>query len=178
MVHVVVACRALLVLVFLVSAAGKLRGRGAFDGFVAEVRAWRLVPAGTARGVAVGVAGVEAALPVLLVVPVTARPGLAVAGLLLVALTAGVVVTRRRGTVARCACFGRTATVLGRRHVVRNVLLVGAVAVASLPAAGPVGAAALTVAIGAGALGALLVTTLDDIAGLFSPLPDVPSRSL
>ncbi|MEU0403445.1 MauE/DoxX family redox-associated membrane protein [Streptomyces sp. NPDC006197] len=60
-----------------------------------------------------------------LVVPATARTGASVAGLLVAVFTAGIVLARRRGTAARCACFGRTPMPLGRRHVVRNVLLLG-----------------------------------------------------
>ncbi|MGW6393549.1 MauE/DoxX family redox-associated membrane protein [Streptomyces sp. NPDC055103] len=176
LVYVVMACRVLLALVFLVSAAGKLRGRRAFGGFVAETRAWRLLPSGAVTAVAAGVAVAEAAVPVLLAVPATARAGASAAGLLVAVFTAGVVVTRRRGTAARCACFGRASAPLGRRHVVRNVLLLGAAAVALVPVREPVAAAPLLVAVGAGALGALLVTTLDEIAGLFSTLPDT-SRS-
>ncbi|MEV5443083.1 MauE/DoxX family redox-associated membrane protein [Streptomyces sp. NPDC052644] len=173
-VYVVVACRALLALVFLVSAAGKLRGRRAFGGFVAEVRAWRLVPAWSVTVVAGGVAVAEAAVPVLLVVPAAVPFGLLVAGSLVAVFTLGIVITRRRGLSARCSCFGRAAAPLGRRHVVRNVFLLGAVGAALAPVTDRGTAPAVLVAIGAGALGALVVTTLDEITDLFAPLPDAP----
>ncbi|MFJ4498802.1 MauE/DoxX family redox-associated membrane protein [Streptomyces sp. NPDC088864] len=174
MVYVVVACRALLALVFLVSAVGKLRGRGAFGAFVAEIRAWRLVPARSVPVVAGGVVVAEAAVPVLSVVPVSAPFGPLVAGFLVAVFTLGIALTRRRGVSARCACFGRTATPLGRRHLVRNVLLLGAVGVALAPVTEPGTAPAVLVAVGSGALGALLITTMDEITALFAPLPDAP----
>ncbi|MFI9152413.1 MauE/DoxX family redox-associated membrane protein [Streptomyces sp. NPDC053367] len=174
MVYAVLACRALVALVFLASAVGKLRGRAAFAAFVAETRQWRLVPKRALVPAAGTVVVAEAAVPVLVAVPSATRAGVLLAGALLALFTAAIVVTRARGTAARCACFGRIATPLGRRHVLRNALLLAAVAVAMTPLPEAAGAPTALVAVGAGALGALLITTLDEIAGLFSPHPQEP----
>ncbi|MEU2508459.1 MauE/DoxX family redox-associated membrane protein [Streptomyces sp. NPDC007863] len=177
-VYVVIACRALLALVFLASAAGKLRGRDALAVFTAEVRAWRLVPAGASGAVAAGVAGAEAVAAVLSALPAAGRSGPVLGGLLVAVFTAGIVVTRARGTTARCSCFGRTAVPLGRRHLVRNGFLLAAAGLALLPVGEPSGAPAVVVAVGAGAAAALLVVTLDEIVGLFAASePSAPSVS-
>ncbi|MFC7931028.1 MauE/DoxX family redox-associated membrane protein [Streptomyces cinereoruber] len=175
MMYVVIACRALLALVFLASAAGKLRGRDALAGFTAEVRAWRLVPARASGAVAAGVAGAEAVAAVLSALPVAGRSGPVLAGLLVAVFTTGIVITRARGTTARCSCFGRTAVPLGRRHLVRNGFLLAAAGLALLPVTGPAGLPAAVVAVGAGAAAALPVVTLDEIVGLFAS--SAPSSS-
>lgn len=175
-VYVVIACRALLALVFLASAAGKLRGRNALAVFTAEVRAWRLVPAGASGAVAAGVAGAEAVAAVLSALPAAGRSGPVLGGLLVAVFTAGIVVTRARGTTARCSCFGRTAVPLGRRHLMRNGSLLAAAGLALLPVGEASGAPAVVVAVGAGAAAALLVVTLDEIVGLFAASePSAPS---
>ncbi|WP_030275331.1 MauE/DoxX family redox-associated membrane protein [Streptomyces sp. NRRL B-24484] len=174
MYYAAVACRVLLALVFAASAVSKVRGRAAFTAFEDALRGMRLVPAGRVRRTALLVAAAETALPPLLALPATATAGLLLAVGLLAGLTASVAVTLRRGAVVGCPCFGATAVPLGRRHLVRNLLLTAAaltaLAAAHRPAPdGGAQAAALLLAGGAGALAALVTATLDDLAALFAP---------
>jgi uncharacterized membrane protein YphA (DoxX/SURF4 family) len=171
--EVVTALRVLLALVFVVSATGKLRGRGAYGRFTAATA--RLVPrplsaAGTRR-VAAAVIGAEAAAVVLLVLPATAPFGFALAAALLAAFTAGIARALARGDRAPCACFGDADTPLGPRQVVRNLVLAAA-ALAGLGGtlsgtSGLPAPAGTLVAVAAGGLAALLVLAADDIIELF-----------
>jgi hypothetical protein len=100
---------------------------------------------------------------------------LALTGGLLAVFTAGVALAVRRGTGARCACFGAAEQPLGARHLVRNGLLLAAVGVAALgiavASAQPLGPAGTAMAVSAGAVGALLLIRLDDLVDLFMPVP-------
>ncbi|MGI5326412.1 MauE/DoxX family redox-associated membrane protein [Actinomadura nitritigenes] len=170
--EIVTALRVLLALVFVASAAGKLRGRGAYARFTAATA--RLAPrplaAGT-RWIAAAVVGTEAAVVVLLVLPATAAFGFALAAVLLAVFTAAIVRALGRGDRAPCACFGDADTPLGPRQVMRNVSL----ATAALAGFGATlsGASGLPdvsgtlVAVAAGGLVALLVLAADDIIELF-----------
>jgi hypothetical protein len=99
---------------------------------------------------------------------------LAAAALLTGVLAAGVATVLRRGTQARCACFGSGADrPLSGAHLARNlsllaVLLVGLMA--STLASGRPGVADAAVAAGAGAVAGLVITRLDDIMELFMPV--------
>ncbi|MEV0489540.1 MauE/DoxX family redox-associated membrane protein [Streptomyces atratus] len=171
MAYFVLACQVLTALVFLTAAAGKLRSRAVYAGFVAELGNWPLVPAGLRPAVARAVSVAEAAVPVLIAVPVTRRAGAALAALLLAAFLAAMILMRARGTVARCTCFGRNPATLGTRHLVRTAVLFGA-AVSALPGQGADGPATVgggLIAAGFGALGALVAVTLDDIAEAAGP---------
>ncbi len=89
---------------------------------------------------------------------------------LLVAFTVGHAVALRRGRTVACACFGRTSTTVGPVGLVRNGLLI-AVGLAGLSAALPGGGVApgwgmLALAL-AGAVGGLLLVSLEDLVGLF-----------
>ncbi len=102
-----------------------------------------------------------------------AELALAAAALLTTVLVLGVATVVRRGTRARCACFGAASgRPLGRAHLVRNAILL-AMLVCGL-VIGPLshGSAGLgaLVAAGAGALGALVFIRWDDLADLFAPL--------
>jgi len=176
MYYAAVACRVLLALVFAASAVSKLRGPGAFTAFETALRGMRLVPSGHARTTARLVVAAEAALPVLLAVPVTAAAGLLLAVGLLAAFSVSIAVTLRRGTIVGCPCFGAASAPLGARHLLRNALLTAAALTAltsltaahrSMPAGGTA-AAGLFLAVGAGALAATVVITLDDLAALFA----------
>ncbi|MFF0519442.1 MauE/DoxX family redox-associated membrane protein [Actinomadura nitritigenes] len=173
--EVVTAVRVLLALVFVASAAGKLRGRGAYARFTAATA--RLVPRPVAaiatRWIAAAVVGAEAAVVVLLLLPVTAAAGFALAAVLLAAFTAAIVRALARGDRAPCACFGDADTPLGPRQVVRNLSL----ATAALAGLGATlsggshlpGATGALFAVAAGCLAALLVLAADDIIELFRP---------
>jgi len=162
--------------VFAVSSWSKLRGLAAFE---ASLGAMRLVPTRFVRPVAAAVCGSEAVVAVGLLVGLwhrgVALVALAAAGLLLAVLTAAVVIVLRRGTVARCACFGGSGQRLRRAHVVRNgLLLLVMAAAAALVArgtdtAGAAGPPATALGAFAGGVGALLLTRLDELVDLFAP---------
>lgn len=184
MAYVVLGIRCLLGVVFLVSAASKLRSRRAFDEFAVSVRELGAATA-VARPIAVVVVAAEALIPVLLAVPVTAAAptggvtslatgtGLVLAGGLLTAFVVAIVVSLRRGVRAPCRCFGMSSTPLGLRHVARNGVLVAAAVTGLVALAGgaddavqPAGSA---IAVMVGLVAGLLITALDDLVELFSP---------
>lgn len=174
MVYLELACRVLIGVVFLVSAASKLRNRSAFDAFAAGLRATRLVSGRTARWIGSLTVAAEAGVVLLLAVPLTTLGGYLLAAALLVVFIGGIALTMRRGVVATCPCFGASTTRLGGRHLARNAVLL-AVAVAGLAAglaAGGSGSgewAGLLLAGVTGAVAAAVVVRLDDIVELFAP---------
>ncbi|MEE6261319.1 MauE/DoxX family redox-associated membrane protein [Plantactinospora sonchi] len=174
-----IAIRCLLGVVFLASSLTKVAGRDAFDAFVGSVRELRLLPPGLGRPVARLVVVAEFGVWVLLALPTfwTYLVGLVVAEALLVAFAVGVGVSVRRGVRAPCRCFGASATPLGRRQVIRNVVLavVPAVGVVAGLGAGPTRAGGVVAALLGGLLSGGLVVVLDDILDLFqsvTPGPD------
>ena len=180
MAYVALGCRCMVGLVFVASVLGKLRGRGSYARFVAaaarlgpgRVLSWIPAPA-----VAGGVLAAEAAVPVLLGPPRTARLGLALAGLLVAAVAAAVLAALRRGDRAPCQCFGGSARPVGGVHLVRNGVLAAGAALGMVAGAdGPVGAAGGATAAVAGAVVAALVVTADDVAELFRPAVSTEGR--
>ncbi|SCL71060.1 Methylamine utilisation protein MauE [Micromonospora citrea] len=165
----------LLALVFLASAAGKLRGRPAFRAFADSLRTMDLLPARMVVPVAGAVVAAEAVVPLLLApLPGAALTtvGFALAAALLAAFTVAVAVVLRRGTQASCRCFGEAAAApFGRHHLARNVVLTVVAGIGGYAASGDpgttVGTAALSVPLGV--VGALVVVRLDDLVALFSP---------
>jgi hypothetical protein len=92
---------------------------------------------------------------------------------LLGVLTAGVVLVVRRRLVVRCRCFGAGRTRIGRRHVVRNLLLLlvgglGLVAALSPGTAPSTDAAGVLLAVGAAVLLASFVFHFDDLVELWA----------
>jgi hypothetical protein len=174
--YLVVGCRCLVGLVFLVAAASKLHSRAAFGGFGESLRQLPLVPKTLAVPAAVGVVVVaEAVVPLLLVAPAAgfAAAGFAVALGLLSAFTATTVIALRRGARPPCRCFGMSEIPLGARHVVRNCAL-AAVAGVGLAAAlqggqRAVDPAGVAVAAVAGIVLAVLAVVFDDLVELFGP---------
>jgi hypothetical protein len=163
------AAQGLLVVVLLASSAAKLRGRQALRALADSLVALRLVRTASARRVALALAVAESATVVLLMAPASRAVGFAAAAVLLTVLTAGVAVVLARGATAPCRCFGASETSLSARHLVRNVLLVAAAVLGLLSPSGyPAGA---LVAVAAGVVAGILVTVLDDVVALFSPLP-------
>ncbi|MER5625692.1 MauE/DoxX family redox-associated membrane protein [Streptosporangium sp. NPDC002544] len=183
MTHLIAACQGLLAVVFLVSAASKLRGGQALRAFATSLASMLPVRGDRALPVAVAVTAAEVIVVVLLAVPPTRGAGFAAATALLVVLTSGVAVVLTRGGAEPCRCFGASSTPLSGRHLIRNLLLI-VVALAGLT--GPAGQHSSTwsiVALLAGACAGLLVTMLDDLVALFAPTPTswrrpdgVPSR--
>ncbi len=168
--------RALIGVTFALSAASKLRGIASLREFARSITDLRIVGSKrTAATLAIGVATAEALVCVLMVpLPEAALAiaGYVLASVLLVAFIFVIVLTLRRGVPATCRCFGGAAAVpFGRRHVVRNaLLLVIAAAGASTSAAGVV-VPGPAWAIGAafGVVCAVVVSRFDDVVGLFSP---------
>jgi hypothetical protein len=93
------------------------------------------------------------------------------AALLAGALSAGVAVVVRRGTRARCACFGSaSARPLGGAALARNLALLVVFAAGSLASMLGLGDAAIAgslVAVAAGGIVGLLFVHLEDVADLF-----------
>jgi hypothetical protein len=185
-IYLAFASRCLIGLVFVLSAASKLRNRRAFDDFVGAIRQLltAVVPGrvwgrATVRGTGVAVIAAEVVIPILLAVPGLARAGFAVAAGLLVAFTVAIAAVLRRGTGTACHCFGAAASPLGPVHLVRNgILLIIAgtglvVGGVGLDGAAPAG---LVVAGAAALVAAVVLTRLDDIVDLFSADPLAAAR--
>ncbi|MFJ7423089.1 MauE/DoxX family redox-associated membrane protein [Streptomyces uncialis] len=174
--------RLLLILVFVVTAAGKSWRRESFDAFVSSLTALRLFPRRLSTPVAVATIAAEAVTAVLLAVPATASAGLALSIVLLAVFAAGILAARRGGRQVPCRCFGGTGAPLGVPHVIRNALLatvaatgLAATALASSPATPHPGGAA-TGAVTA-AVGTLLVVRMDDLLALASARPTTAGPS-
>jgi uncharacterized membrane protein YphA (DoxX/SURF4 family) len=157
--------------VFLASVSGKLRSRTAFRALVSWLAALPVPLARSRpRAVAVVTAAAEVLIVVLVALPWTVRPGLALAAVVLAVFTAGTWLAVARGTDASCQCFGVSASSpLGRRHVVRDALLCAAAA-AGVAAAGSGGVhpAAAAMSLLAGVVVAGFAVFLDDLAVLFA----------
>jgi hypothetical protein len=179
MVYLVLACRCLIGATFLVSAASKLRSRSAFRAFVSWLAALPMPLVRRRPGLVASVlAAAEALIVVLVALPWTARPGLALAAIVLAVLTAGTWVSVARGTEAPCQCFGVSASRLGPRHIVRDALLCAAAAAGSAAAgAGGARPAAAVTSVGAGLVLAAFVVFLDDLAVLYARSGATPQRT-
>ncbi|WP_371483328.1 MauE/DoxX family redox-associated membrane protein [Kitasatospora sp. NBC_00315] len=172
---VILISRGCLSLVFALSVQGKARDRRDFAEFTASVGALVPAVADRARQVAALVVAAEAATVVALAVPGTVLPGLALAAALLGAFTLLAVAASRSPTGTPCRCFGRSSVPFGAVHAVRNagLLAVAAAGIAATALAEPgsiTPVAAVSAWLAGGVLG-LLATTLDDLVGLFRPLP-------
>lgn len=178
---------AVIVVVFGASAVTKLRGRRFYRGYVDGLAESSLVAGRALAATAAVLAGSEALVAVAAVaaasylVGAPPAPGslasgaLAAAAVLTGVLTAGVALVLRRGTQARCACFGSSASrPLGRPHLVRNAALL-VIAIVGLAASvvsttdSSVGAG--LVAAAGGAVVGLLAIHLDDLVDLFAASP-------
>jgi hypothetical protein len=167
--YAVICCRLVFGLVFVVSLVSKTRSRHRYAEFVAAVPGLAPgIPAGLA---APAVIAGEAAVVVAVVLPGTAAVGFAVAALLLIAFTAGIVGAIRREQKVSCQCFGASSVPVGPAHVVRNgfLLLVATAgllgAIASSHARPSPGV--LVTAVVTGAVAAAAVLSTDEIADLF-----------
>lgn len=171
MVYVVMGCRALVAVVFVVSVVSKVRSRKAYAEFVAATRQLAPPPlVAAARPMAAAVVGMELAAVLLVAVPPTVLFGFGVAAVLLAAFSGAILLALRRGERAPCRCFGSSAQPLGYTQVVRNAALL---AVSVLGAAGGLSTAGVTelpgvvLAVAAGGILAMLAIMADDIAALF-----------
>ncbi len=118
----------------------------------------------------------ELATAALLAVDVTALAGLGVGAALLIVFTMAISSVLRRGTSASCRCFGASAQPLGRRHLVRNAILlsIAAAGVAGAPPTTALGAAgwnpaALLVSGFVAVVLAALVISYDDLVAVVLP---------
>ncbi|MET8764840.1 MauE/DoxX family redox-associated membrane protein [Lentzea sp. NPDC004782] len=162
------AGRAVLVLVFAASAIGKL---GNFGGFVAAIRGLRLVPDAWPRPVARLVVAAEAAAAGLLLLPHRgAVAGFTLVILLCVLFAVVIESSVRRDIRVACPCFGASADLLNRRHLVRNGLLVAVavVGLAGVDTAPPGFVDALVGAVTAVFVAAVVIR-FDDVAEILVP---------
>jgi hypothetical protein len=175
---------------FAASATAKLRSRRAYRSFRDEIRGTGLLPTRQLPAGAALLAAAEAVMAAGLLAAVgltAAGPGLiwpaelalAAATILAAVLTAGVAVAVRRGTRARCVCFGaRSERPLGRMHLVRNLSLLAAVSAGLAGAAlarGRPSPPEAAVAFAVGVVAALLFIRWEDLAELVMPIS--PHRS-
>jgi hypothetical protein len=186
MAEVVIAVLSAACCLYLVAATAKLHRRSAYSSFQAGLAetgliSRRLLPAAAAALVAcealvaVG-AAVAAALTSVNATGAAAVTdsalGLAIA--LTSILAAGIAVILRRGTSARCACFGSAANrPLGGPQLARDLGLLVLLVVAlgcSQPGHGQPPAGAATIAVLAGAVTGVVLIGFDDLIGLFVPL--------
>jgi hypothetical protein len=181
----VIAVLTIAATVYGASAGAKLRGRHAYRSFRAGLAETALVPARrlpVTSAALVGAEAVVAGLAIAALATTTLPTGAAVvadgalggAAMLTSALGAGVAIVIRRGTRARCACFGSSsARPLGGAHLIRNagllvVLLAGLVS--SELGHGRPGLAMAAVAVAVGGVAGLLLTRFDDLIELFKPI--------
>lgn len=151
--------RSILVAVFAVAAFSKLRSASSFRDFAESLR-----PLGAARSAPAVVAG-EVLVVVLLLTRWALVGYLVAAGILLVFVT-GIARSLRQDVPVSCRCFGGRGGRLGGRHVVRNLLLVVvAVAGASVTSGSlPASAGGAALAAGSGLLLSLLFIGWDELA--------------
>jgi hypothetical protein len=188
---VLVGILSLVACVFIASAASKLRSRRAFAAFRTGLGETALVPSRRLGITAALLAGAEAVMAALLVAASilqgTGNPraialtevALAGAAALVAVLASGVAAVMRRGTAARCACFGASAALpLGRVHLARNLTLLAVIAagLALGPLVQPAAAADSAIAGIAGLVLALLIIRWEDLAVLFAPMPQAGGR--
>lgn len=156
----------------LVSGIGKLRAPRDSRVMVEEVLA-RTAP-GLRRYAPIGARALIGAELVTAVALIPGFPfrvvGFAAALLLFSVFTVVAVHSARSRTAIVCACFGRAASPLGIRHVVRNALLTamatGGLALASTTRSGTAEFAGLALAAAFSLIFTLIIAFLDDIASL------------
>jgi len=150
------------------SGAVKLRHPRAF---AAAIESYRILPRSLARPAALAIALAEAGCAVLLAVPSSRLAGLTVAGGLLGAFLAAMLVALARGQRIGCGCFGGSADLdtVGLPSVLRAVLLeiIVVTSVLARPAAAP----AAGVRVLAAALMLVLVFVLAETARLLPGWP-------
>jgi hypothetical protein len=163
---VVLGARVLVGLVLSIAFVGKLSSRSSFREFCGSLRNVPGVPAAGRVAVAAVITATEGISVVLLIVPATVVLGLGLSALLFVVFTIAPVVAMAKGRALVCRCFGVRNGVIGKAHLVRNVVLL-AVAVAGLVTSGAGRGEATGVqilaAVAAGALGAVALVAWDEL---------------
>jgi hypothetical protein len=172
--YLVLACRAVLIVVFSVSLASKVRSRAAFAEFTASLSVMRVLPRVRTRWTAVaGIFAETVALFLLLAAPFSVPLAFAFALVLLIGFSAAITIVLARGERAPCRCFGASTRPLGWSHVARNLFL-GALCVVGVVTPAPTAQwhpGGVMLAMFAGAIVALLVLRMDDLITLFSSAP-------
>jgi hypothetical protein len=179
--------------VFAVSAAMKLRSRRAYSSFSDGLRETGLVPERLLPSIAAVLCSAEATIAAGLLTAaaltaVAASGAVPLAESVLIAaswltgvLTVGVAAVIRRGTQARCACFGAVSSrPLDRTHLVRNLSLLAVVCVglATVPLTQPRPILVGTLlAAAVSGVAALLFIRWDDLADLLAPIPQPAAGS-
>ncbi|MFI6485917.1 MauE/DoxX family redox-associated membrane protein [Nonomuraea sp. NPDC050663] len=126
--YIAFGCRLLLAVVFFAAAAGKLSRRRNLAEFRASVGVFGVKPRWRSA-VAAAVIACELTVAALLTVNATALVGLGGGAALLIVFTAAISSVVQQRTSASCRCFGISAQPLGRRHLVRNAILLSITAV-------------------------------------------------
>lgn len=164
---VLVACITVLVVVFAWSSASKLTeaGFGALRSMLTQLRLSRV-----ATPVGVTIVGAEISVVVLLLYPPTVVIGATMATVVMAILAGGVASVLRRGLAVHCACFGRSTVILNPWHLARNIVLLMvsmAVLMATWTTASVnVGLTDFAVAVVIGAVLALILVRIEDVAYL------------
>ncbi|BAU81465.1 hypothetical protein SLA_0510 [Streptomyces laurentii] len=181
MAYLALAARCLIGIVFLVSAVSKTSSVRAFREFTESLDDMPLVPPVGKKSVALSVILAEYSVPLLMPWPETAvqAAGFLVSAGLLGVFALSIAVAVRRGKTTPCRCFGTSATPLGARHLVRNLVLAALAGLGVALVLGPASDApahpgGAVIAAAGGAALAALVATLDDIVQLFRPAPGRP----
>jgi hypothetical protein len=164
-----VGTRTLVVIVFLVALIGKVRSRHAIASFITWVAELSIAGTRQARLLAYAILAIEMAVVVMVLAPWTAIFGLAVAAGTMCAFAIATGRLVRRGTRARCQCFGTSGATLSHRHVFRDAsIALAATAGIAVSQTGAPPLPGIALGIAAGALVAAVVLFLDDIAALFA----------
>src|SRR5690242_7308650 len=108
MMYLVLTCRFVVGLTFLVAAGSKVRGPAAWRRFRDWVAGLPAVPPAAATSLSVAVVAAEVGIVALLVPSRTVAVGLWLAATVLVGFTAGTVLLVKRGAARACACFGHS----------------------------------------------------------------------
>jgi hypothetical protein len=161
------ALRVGLAFVFVAALIGKLSGRGAviaFKGMLADID----VPPRLIGPAGIGILAAEFTVVALIPWERTGLVGSLIAVVLLALFSGTLARAVRRGSRARCRCFGSRSRRLGGIHIVRNVLLVivamvGAMAtsLAGGQALHPIG---VILSVALAAPGALIIVLWEDLA--------------
>ncbi|GAA2395002.1 hypothetical protein Cme02nite_55090 [Catellatospora methionotrophica] len=167
-----VGARCAIIVVFTVSVVGKVRTRAAFSEFTDSLYGFGQPTAAAARLLAAATVLAEAAIVGLTVLSATFRWGLLIAAGVLLVFVVAIVRALRRGLAPSCRCFGSGVSRMSRIHVVRNLLLTVialtgllTAAIGTRAALNPAGAG---LAVCCGAMAAVVLIHLDDIAALFA----------
>lgn len=164
-----IGLRTVLAAVFAVAFLSKVRSGTAFAEFATTLGDFGWLRGQRQAIVALAVPAAEAALVVLLVIPVTAVAGFTSAVMMLMVFTG---VTGREvaaGRVVRCRCFGGGGARIGRAQLTRNLVLLGCAAaglVLAITSRGGTPGWTLVLAIGGALLAAAFIVHWDELAGL------------